>query len=91
VTALKNKQIDGIVVDLPCAFYLTGVEIEGGKIIGQLASNGTVSDQFGLLLAKGSPLTKCVTQAVDTLRSNGSLAAIEDQWLTQFGNAPVLN
>ena len=91
VTALKNKQIDGIVVDLPTAFYLTGVEIEGGKIIGQLASNGTVSDQFGLLLAKGSPLTKCVTQAVDTLRSNGSLAAIEDQWLTQFGNAPVLN
>ena len=36
VQALKAKQIDGIVVDLPTAYYLSGVEVDGGIIVGQL-------------------------------------------------------
>ncbi len=34
--ALESGQVDAIVVDLPTAFYLTGVELTGGLIIGQL-------------------------------------------------------
>ena len=34
--ALQNGTVDAIVVDLPTAFYLTGAELDGGKIIGQL-------------------------------------------------------
>ena len=49
VSALKNKQIDGLVVDLPTAFYLSGVEVPNGLIVGQLPSTGS-GDQFGLLL-----------------------------------------
>ena len=90
VAALKNGQIDGIVVDLPTAFYLTAVEIENGVIVGQLPSNGS-GDNFGLLLAKDSPITACVSQAVDALTADGTLANLADTWLGATAGAPVLN
>ena len=89
VSALKNKQIDGLVVDLPTAFYLSGVEVPNGLIVGQLPSTGT-GDQFGLLLTKGSKLTSCVTGAVDAITADGTLAAITDKWLATDAGAPVL-
>ena len=89
VSALKNKQIDGLVVDLPTAFYLSGVEVPNGLIVGQLPSTGA-GDQFGLLLTKGSKLTSCVTGAVDAITADGTLAAITDQWLATDAGAPVL-
>ena len=89
VSALKNKQIDGLVVDLPTAFYLSAVEVPNGLIVGQLPSTGS-GDSFGLLLAKGSPITGCVSAAVDAITADGTLAAIEDQWLASGAGAPVL-
>ena len=89
VSALKNKQIDGLVVDLPTAFYLSGVEVPNGLIVGQLPSTGS-GDQFGLLLTKGSALTSCVTGAVDAITADGTLAAITDKWLATDAGAPVL-
>ena len=89
VSALKNKQIDGLVVDLPTAFYLSGVEIENGIIVGQLPSTGS-GDQFGLLLTKGSALTSCVSGAVDAITADGSLASITDTWLASNTGSPVL-
>ncbi len=89
VTALKNKQIDGLVVDLPTAFYLSGVEVPNGLIVGQLPSSGS-GDQFGLLLTKGSALTSCVTAAVDAITEDGTLASITDKWLATDAGAPVL-
>ena len=89
VTALKNGQIDGLVVDLPTAFYLSGVEVKDGLIVGQLPSTGA-GDQFGLLLSKGSKLTPCVTGAVDAITADGTLAAITDKWLATDAGAPVL-
>ncbi len=89
VTALKNGQIDGLVVDLPTAFYLSAVEVENGLIVGQLPSTGD-GDNFGLLLAKDSPITSCVSQAVDALRSAGTLDSIAATWLGTDAGAPVL-
>ena len=89
VAALKNGQIDGLVVDLPTAFYLSAVEVENGVIVGQLPSTGD-GDQFGLLLAKDSPITGCVSGAVDALASSGKLAEITAKWLTTDAGAPVL-
>ena len=89
VSALKNKQIDGLVVDLPTAFYLSGVEVPNGIIVGQLPSTGS-GDQFGLLLSKGSKLTSCVSGAVDAISADGTLAAITDKWLATDAGAPVL-
>ena len=89
VSALKNGQIDGLVVDLPTAFYLSGVEVDKGIIVGQLPSTGT-GDQFGLLLSKGSALTACVSAAVDAITADGTLAAITEKWLATETGAAVL-
>ena len=87
--ALANGQIDGLVVDLPTAFYITAVDLKGGKIVGQFPAKAG-GEQFGLVLSKGSWLTADISKAVDKLRSNGTLSAIEDQWLAAGASAPVL-
>lgn len=89
--ALQNGQVDGLVVDLPTAFYMTGAQLDNGKVIGQLKAPSGDAEQLGLLLAKGSALTACVTAAVDALRADGSLAALETEWLAGTGTAPVLS
>ena len=91
VLALQSGTIDAIVVDLPTAFYLTGAEIEGGLIIGQLPKlDGKNGDDLGLLLPKGSALTARVTEAVDSLRADGTLDALATEWLTNAADVPVL-
>ncbi len=87
--ALANGQIDGLILDLPTAFYVTAVELENGVIAGQFETTNT-AEQFGLVLSKGSKLTSCVSKAVDALRADGTLAAIESQWLSQVVSAPVI-
>lgn len=89
-SALKNGQVDAIVVDLPTAFYITAAEVTDAKIVGQFENIGGTPEQFGLVLDKGSALTSCVTDAVDTLREDGTLASIEKQWLSDAVDAPVL-
>ena len=89
VQALKNQQVDGLVVDLPTAFYVTAVQVPDAKIVGQLPVTGK-PEQFGLVLSKGSSLTSCVSQAVDALRKNGTLAALQHKWLASAAHAPVL-
>ena len=79
-SALKNGQIDGIVVDLPTAYYITAVEIPKGKIVGQFpAQEG--GEQFGMLFQKDNPLVNCVNQALAELEASGELQAIQDEWL----------
>ncbi|WP_226344078.1 ABC transporter substrate-binding protein [Agilicoccus flavus] len=90
VQALKNKQIDGLVVDLPTAFYMTAAQLDDGVIVGQLPASGGATEQFGAVLAKGSPLTSCVSQAVNGLRTDGTLDRLAKQYLTGAG-APELS
>lgn len=87
--ALENGTVDGIVVDLPTAFYMTAAELENGVIVGQLPQVG-VPEQFGIVLDKGSPLTGCVSKAVDQLRQDGSLTELEKTWLAGSAGAPEL-
>jgi len=89
VQALKNKQIDGIVADLPTAFYMTSAQLDDGVIVGQLPAVGSTPEQFGAVLDKGSPLTTCISQAVDALRADGTLDTLVSQWLSTQG-APEL-
>ena len=88
--ALQSGTVDAIVVDLPTAFYLTAVELDGGEIIGQLPETSAGGDQFGLVLAKDSPLTERVTAAVDALREDGTLDELAAEWLGGDDAAPVL-
>ncbi len=86
---LEDGSIDGLVLDLPTAFYVTSAEIDDSVIIGQLPQAAGTPEQFGLVLDKGSPLTACVSQAVDSLRADGTLAKLEAQWLAQAGAAKL--
>ncbi len=90
VQALNNGQIDGIVVDLPTAYFMTAVQLDDGTIVGQLPLPAGEPEQFGAVLDKDSPLTDCVSGAVDALREDGILDQIGQEWLAQQG-APELS
>jgi polar amino acid transport system substrate-binding protein len=89
-SALKNGQVDAIVVDLPTAFYITGAEVTDAKVVGQFENTGGTPEQFGLVLDKESALTPCVSGAVDKLRTDGTLSSLEKKWLSDAVDAPVL-
>jgi polar amino acid transport system substrate-binding protein len=90
--ALEAKQIDAIVVDLPTAFYISAVEIEGSKVIGQFPlSDAVAADNFGLLFDKDNELVDCVNTALGALTESGKLAEIEKTWLSDKTNAPVIS
>ena len=88
--ALESGQVDAIVVDLPTAYFITGVELDGGVIVGQLPDVSGETDSWGIVLGKGSPLTATVTAAVDALRSSGKLQEITDAWLGAGAGIPLL-
>jgi polar amino acid transport system substrate-binding protein len=88
VTALKQNQVDAVVVDLPTAFYLTAAQVPGSKIVGQFNAPG--GDSFGLLLQKDSELTRCVDQALEKLESSGKLKQITNKWMGAAAGAPEL-
>jgi polar amino acid transport system substrate-binding protein len=89
VTALKQGQVDAVVVDLPTALYLTAVQVPDGKIVGQFEAPG--GDEWGALLEKDSSLTGCVSAAIDELRASGELAKIEQKWMSEAAGAPKLD
>lgn len=87
--ALNSGQIDALILDLPTAFQVQA-ELADGAIIGQLPAVAGKAEQFGIVLDKGSALTACVSQTVDALRSDGTLARLQQQWLADAGRAPLL-
>jgi len=89
VQALKNKQIDGLVVDLPTAFYVTAVQVPNSKVLGQFPAQPG-GEHFGLVFQKGNSLVACVNKALGTLRSNGTLKQLDQQWLAKATGAPIL-
>jgi polar amino acid transport system substrate-binding protein len=83
--AMNAGQIDGLVVDLPTAYFITAVQVEGSVIAGVFEAQAESPDQFGLLFEEGNPLVECANEALATLRDDGTLAALEEEWLTQEG------
>jgi polar amino acid transport system substrate-binding protein len=89
VQALKNGQIDAVVVDLPTALYLTAVQVPEAAVVGQFSAPG--GDQWGALLERDSELTSCVSAAVEELESSGELEKITQRWMGQAAGAPELS
>ena len=88
--ALLNGQADAILADLPTAFFITAVEIPKGTIVGQFQPTTGQTEEFGMLFEKGSELVPCVNAALATLKESGELAALEEQWLSDVVDVPVL-
>lgn len=91
VAALQSGQVDAIVVDLPTAFYLAGAVLDDGKVVGQFADSSAGGDDLAFVLPKDSGLTSAVTEAVDALRADGTLAELEQKWLSDAVDVPVLS
>lgn len=92
IAALKAKQIDAIVVDLPTADFVTNVQIEdsAATIVGQLEGAAGSDEHFSLVLAKGSALTPCVNGAIAALKTAGTLDELARKWLPFQESVPVL-
>lgn len=90
VLALQSGQIDALVVDLPTAFFLAGVILTDGVLVGQLPTTAGISDKWGFVLSKDSPLTAAINQALGALRDSGKLEEITNTWLGSDQGAPVL-
>lgn len=88
VQALKNGQIDGIVVDLPTAFYVVAVQVEDGVIVGKLPTRGT-KERFGMVFEKGNTLRRCVNRALNRLWADGTIKRLQTTYLARAG-APDL-
>jgi polar amino acid transport system substrate-binding protein len=90
IAALKAKQIDGLVVDLPTAFYVTSAQVDNSVIVGQFAApTGADAEHYSVLLEKGSSLTSCVNTAIAALKDSGKLDQLTQTWLADKANAPV--
>lgn len=89
VTALKNGQVEAVVVDLPTALYLTAAQVENATIVGQFGK--AEGEEWGAVLSKESPLTACVSGAVEALEESGELEKITQRWMSQAAQAPQLH
>jgi polar amino acid transport system substrate-binding protein len=89
IQALKNGQVDGIVADVPTAFIIIAVQVDDGVIVGQFPATGE-QEYFGMVFEEANPLRDCVNQALEELRSDGTLDALEQRWIAGKGQAPVL-
>jgi polar amino acid transport system substrate-binding protein len=88
--ALLNDQVDAILADLPTAFYITAVEIPKSTIVGQFQPETGKQEEFGMLFQKGSGLVTCVNEALAALTSSGALDQLQQQWLSDVVDVPVL-
>jgi polar amino acid transport system substrate-binding protein len=87
ISGLKARQIDGIVADFPTTLFMAAVQLDNGKVVGRFAAPPG-GEYFGLVLERGSSLTRCVNEAIVAIKENGTLDQLEQKWLT--GSAPVL-
>ena len=90
IAALNAGQVDGIIVDLPTAFFVTAVQMENGVVVGQFPPSGDEQEHFSLVLELDSPLTDCVNEAIAALEESGELDAITQEWMSDNAGAPVL-
>lgn len=87
IQALGQGSIDGVIVDLPTADFITNVQLENSKIVGQF--EGGTPEYFSAVLAKDSPLTDCVSGAIAALTADGTLDRLASEFLPFQDSVPV--
>ena len=85
--ALQTNQIAALVTDTPTAQYISSSEIANSEMVAQFPSTG---EHYGLLFSKGNPLVGCVNKAIATLKANGTLAALQKQYLQIYLSIPTI-
>ena len=93
VLALQTGQIDALVIDTPTGQYMASSQIVDSKkklIATQVGQFPSVGEHYGLLFKKDSPLLSCVNLAIAALKSNGTLASLQQKWLGIYTSVPVI-
>jgi len=90
VSAMNAGQIDGLVVDLPTAYFMTAVQLEGAVIAGRFEAAAAEPDEYGLLFAEGNPLVDCVNEAINALTADGTIDDLIAEWLEQGGELTTI-
>ena len=57
-------------------------KVEGSVIAAAFAAEAQEPDEFGLLFAEGNALKACIDPVLEAMRADGTLAALEEEWLT---------
>ena len=86
-SALQTHQIAALVTDTPTAQYISSSEIPGSEMVAQFPSTG---EHYGLLFSLGDPLVTCVNKAIATLKANGTLQALQKQYLQIYLTVPTI-
>jgi polar amino acid transport system substrate-binding protein len=89
VQGLKDGQVEGIVVDLPSASYVTAVQVPQGVIVGRFPTVGP-QEYFAMAFEKGSPFVECVNLALQEMEDDGTLDEIRRRWLADTADTPVI-
>ena len=87
VRALRIGTVDGIVVDLPTATFLTEGWVPDGVIVGRLPAEGS-REHFAMTFQRGSPITECVNLALREIRQDGTLEELRHEWLPEDATVP---
>lgn len=90
VEALKAKQIDAVLMDLPSALYTAAVVLPDGVVLGQFAHSPEDTGGIGLVFEKGNALRDCANEALAAMVADGKLQAIEAEWLQTATGAPLI-
>jgi polar amino acid transport system substrate-binding protein len=90
VEALKARQIDAVLMDLPSALYTAAAVLPDGVVLGQFEHSTDESQGIGMVFEKGNKLRDCVNEALAAMESDGKLKAIETEWLQTATGAPLI-
>jgi polar amino acid transport system substrate-binding protein len=85
--ALRNGTVDGLVLDLPTAYFEAYINTPNGALVGQFPSAG---EYLGLLFEEGSPLVDCANLALAEMTADGTLKQLQDKWLADYLAVPVI-
>src|SRR6266700_3465439 len=86
--ALAAHRIDALVTDTPTAQYMAAYQLKHRAVL--VAQLPTVGEHYGLVFAKGNKLVTCVNQAIAGLQSDGTLTALQKQYLGIYLNFPTI-
>jgi polar amino acid transport system substrate-binding protein len=88
--AMNAGQIEGLVVDLPTAYFVTAAQVDGSVIAGKFESQAAAPDDYGLLFEEGNSLVACVNAVIEDMRSDGTLAGLVETYLEDGGEINVI-
>ncbi len=86
-SSLEAHRFAALVTDTPTAQYMATAQLKHAVLVAQFPS---VGEHYGLVFHLGNPLVSCVNKAIAALRSNGKLAALQQQYLKIYTSFPTI-